>query len=406
MLKHHSVARRAMYAASFLALITLQTASDSYSAAHGVVHTIYVQPTGSNATSCSYEPCETLANYLKNPSRYFQSNTSVMFLDGRHSIYTEGLIPIQDVSNLEFWAVNFAAVSCKSSTGFAFLNVSNLSISNIVFYSCGARIGEIILKQVLHVYTNASQLFCMSERQQVAILLAGVFNLTLSSFTLEKSTGYGLLAFNVLGVSVIRYSKFFGNNLYTVSSKVCLMSVLSQNFEIVQDCLGGNALFIFSEPTECKNNQTHILLIENSIFTYGVDLTGITQKLEHCPNDNAVFGGAGISAKIAPTSYKLEIILDGVQSSANNADSGPNMNFQTFDFVQHFTLTIQSSICELGNTLLSEELIEIMWPLNSGFFYQKGLKLSSSYKPVCWIHTPETSYESHMNIAYSLFSGY
>lgn len=71
MLKHHSVACTAMYAASFLALITLQTASDGYSAAHGVVHTIYVQPTGSNAMSYSYEPCKTLANYLKNPSQYF-----------------------------------------------------------------------------------------------------------------------------------------------------------------------------------------------------------------------------------------------------------------------------------------------------------------------------------------------
>lgn len=139
-----------------------------------------------------------------------------------------------------------------------------------------------------------------------------------------------------------------------------------------------------------------MLLVEKSIFSYGVDLTGIAQKLKGCPTDNAEFGGAGISAKIAPASYKLEIILDGVYVSANNADSGPNMNFQMFDFMQHFMLTIQNSICELGNILLSEELMyEIMCPFNSGFYYYKGLKLSWSYKSICWNHTPEISDEHY-----------
>ena len=118
-----------------------------------------------------------------------------------------------------------------------------------------------------------------------------------------------------------------------------------------------------------------------------------------------MFGGAGISAKIAPISYKLEIMLDGVYSVGNNADSGPNMNFQTFDFVQNFTLTIQNSICGLGNALLSMDLMYTMQPFNSGFYYYKGLKLSSSYYPVCWIHTLEMPYKNQMIITNSLFTG-
>ena len=393
----------AMFVATFLILVTLQI-SGCYS--QRAVHTIYVQPTDKTAISCLYKPCETLTYYSKHPSRHFQSNTLVIFLNGRHNIDTGGLIPIQDVSNLEFRAKNFAKISCKNSTGFAFLNVSDLSISNIVFHSCGARVGEVMANKVLFVYTNASQLFRMSEREQVAVLLASVFNLTLSSFTVENSTGYGLLAFNALGTSVIRNSKFLFNNYYTLSSQVCLTALLYPKFETIQDCMGGNALFIYSELNECKNNQSYTLFVENSTFSYGVDLTGCARKLKDSPNDNVVFGGTGIGAKIAPASYKLEIILDGVNTSSNNADSGPNMNFQTFDFVQHFTLTIQNSICELGNTLLSEEFMyRIMWPLNSGFYYYKGLKLSSSYKSVCWTHTPEMAYGSQINITNSLITG-
>lgn len=391
----------ALYLATFFMLVTLQT-SGCYSA----VRTIYVQPTDVNTTSCSYKPCETLEYYSKHPSQYFQSNTSVIFLTGRHDIDTRGLIPIQDVSNVKFQAKSFAQIFCKNSTGFAFLNVSDLSISNIAFHSCGTRVGEAMTDEVLYVYTNASQLFRMSERQQVAVLLASVFNLTLSLFTVENSTGYGLLAFNVLGTSVIRNSKFLFNNYYTLSSRVCLTALLYPKFDIIQDCMGGNALFIYSELNECKNNQSYTLFVENSTFSYGVDLTGKVRKLKDSPNDNVVFGGAGISAKIAPTSYKLEIILDGINASSNNADSGPNMNFQTFDFVRYFTLTVRNSICELGNMLLSEKLMyRIMWPFNSGFYYYKGLKLSSSYKPVCWTHTPEMLYENHINITYSLFTG-
>jgi hypothetical protein len=296
----------------------------------------------------------------------------VIFLNGQHDIDIGGLIPIRDVSSLEFRAaVKFTAISCENSTGFAFLNVSDLSISGITFHSCSTRVGKVVAKEVLHNYTNASQLFCISERQQVAVLLASVFNLTLSFFAVENSSGYGLLAFNVLGISVIRNSKFSFNNYYTLSSQACLTALLYPKLTTIQDCMGGNALFKFNE---CKNNQTHILLIENTVFSYGVDLTGIAQKLKRCPNDNVVFGRAGISAKIAPTSYKLAINLDGVYSVGNNADSGPNMNFQTFDFVQHFTLTIQNSTCGLGNTLLSKDSMQ---PFNSGFYYYKGFKALS-----------------------------
>ena len=404
MLKHNVMA---MFAVAYLMLVTLQICS-CYSG-HGAVRTIYVQPTDTDASSCSYKPCKTLAYYSNHPTQYFQSNTVVIFLDGKHHIDIGGLIPVRDVTNLEFRVKNFAEIICKNSTGFAFLNVSNLCISNIAFCSCGARVGEVLVKEVLFTYTNASQLFRMSERQQIAILLAGVYNLTVSSLIIQNSTGYGLLGFNVLGTSVIRNSKFSFNNYYTLNSQACQIAVTNPilYIETIQDCMGGNALFIFSELNECKNDQMYTLFVVNSTFSHGVDLTGsaLIRKLTCCPNDNVVFGGAGISAKIAPTSYKLEIILDGVNTSVNNADSGPNMNFQTFDFIRHFALTIRNSVCELGNTLLSENFAYFAWPLNSGFYYYKGLKLSANYNPVCWTHSPEMTYKGQMNITNSSFTG-
>ena len=371
------------------------------------VHTLYVKPTDEDAVICPHDPCQTLTNYSRHPDQYIQSDTSVIFLDGKHDIDTGRLIPVMSVNNVEFRAKNFAEIICRNFTGFAFINVSNFSISNIAFITCGARIGDVLTREVLSIYTNAFQLFRMSERQQMAILLACVYNLTMSSLIVQNSTGYGLLGFNILGISVIRNSIFQFNNYYTLNSEACLMVVKNlRPIETVQDCMGGNALFIFSELTECRTDNK--LFVENSSFTHGVDLTGRPQiqKLLDCPDDNVVFGGAGISAKIAPTSYKLHIILDGVNTSANNADSGPNMNFQTFDFVNHFTLIIQNSVCELGNTLLSEQLRMDMLLFNSGFYYYKGLKLSSSsYNSLRWTHSPQKIYNTQINIANSSFTG-
>ena len=355
---------------------------------------LYVQPTSTatNASvSCPHKPCETLEYYSRDPRQYFKSDTVVTLLHGRHEIDIGGLVPITNVRNLEFRTSSisvFADIVCKNSTGFAFLNISNLSLSNIAFLSCGARVGYDLKGQVMNTYTNASQLYRMSERQQIAILLAAVFNLTMSSLVVQNSTGYGILGFNVLGESVIKNSYFIFNNYYTLNSQVCLMTLLQSpipDYATIQDCVGGNALFIYSEHTKCLvNEQAQKLLVENSSFAYGVDLTGSLRKLKYTPNDNVVFGGAGISVKVAPTSYSLEIILDGVNTSANNADSGPNMNFQSFDFVNCFALTIQNCICENGNMLLSNELrINMMKPFNSGFYYYRGLKLSLNYNSIC-----------------------
>ena len=374
----------------------------------GAGPTLYVQPTD-NATnaSCLHEPCETLEYYSRNPQQYFKSDTVVVLLHGRHEIDTGGLVPITNVSNLEFRTSSiyvFVDIVCKNSTGFAFLNISNLSLSNIAFLSCGARVGHDLQRQVMNMYTNASQLYRMSERQQIAILLAAVFNLTMSSLVIQNGTGYGLLGFNVLGQSVIRNSYFIFNNYYTLTSQGCLMTLKSAmpDYEMIQDCVGGNALFIYSEHTKCLvHDQIQKLLIENVLFAYGVDLTGKLRKLKYSPNDNVVFGGAGISAKVAPTSYSLEIILNGVITSANNADSGPNINIQIFDFVSHFKLILQNSICEYGNIFVTD----ILQSFNSGFYYYKGLKLPSTYSSTCWTHTSNKTYKTQVNIVESIFTG-
>lgn len=378
----------------------------------GAGPTLYAQPTANaQNSSCPQKPCETLEHYSTHPRQYFKSDTTVVFLDGRHEINIGGLVPITSVSNLEFrttGAYVFVDIVCKNSTGFAFLNVSNLSVSNTAFHSCGARIGYDLQRQVMSMYTNASQLYRMSERQQIAILLAAVFNLNMSSLVIQNSTGYGLLGFNVLGQSVIGNSSFVFNNYYTLNSQVCWKILQSQihDYETIQDCVGGNALFIYSEHTRCLlNDRAQKLLIENSSFAFGVDLTGKLRKLKYAPNDNVVFGGAGISAKVAPTSYSLEIILDGVNTSANCVDSGPNMNFQSFDFVNFFALTIQNCICENGNVLLSDDLgINVMEPLNSGFYYYRGLKLSTNYNSVCWTHLSQKIYKNQINIVGSTFT--
>ena len=371
----------------------------------------YVKSTD-NATLCPAPPCLTLDEYMNKVGYYFQSDTTLALLNGTHAISTGMLIPIMDVNNITLVGVGngVSQVLCTNGTGFAFLNVTGLVFSNVVFTSCGARIGINLTNEAMMKYTNASLTYGLSSHQNTAIFLVNIHDLNVSGVVVEKSTGYGLLGINVLGDSAITNSVFTHNNYHTLNSPDCralfMDPEMSQAVRMigVQDCQGGNALFIYAELVTCAHNaQKYTLSVHSTYFLYGVDLTGYLRKLPHSPNDNVIFGGSGISVKVAPTSYAIEIKLVNVRSIANNAYSGPNMYFGIFDFVDQFSLIVENSTCERGNLLLDPYITFAMQPYNAGFYYYEGLNLPFSFHSVCWSHYPEKTYTGHIHIRNSSF---
>ena len=333
-------------------------------------------------------------------------------MSGTHEFSGGGFASIKAVNNISWIGDNSEStkIVCDNHSGFAFMNIMGLSIQNLTFVSCGARINQKLSILATNVYTSAAQAYKLNPYVNAALFLTNVHFLTISGISVQHSIGYGLLAINALGNSTLTHSEFIYNNFYTLGSAICreylfpadTMNVNRQgnNSETICKCQGGNALFIFAELVQCHEEpEKHTLVVNKSSFKHGVDITGSFQLL---PEN--VAGGSGFGVKIAPASYAIEIILDEVECTSNNAHAGPNMYFGVSDFVSEFAVHIRKSKCTLGNTLLDPALKNAMAPLNAGLFYDYGLKLPHNFKLDCHVHYPEKTYIGKVKFTNSLFT--
>jgi len=80
-----------------------------------------------------------VSHIAENPMNYFSSNTKIIFLPSNHTIDTNRSIIIANVSNITLEGSGSTIQSINGiELGFVFLQITNLSITNLCFYHCGA----------------------------------------------------------------------------------------------------------------------------------------------------------------------------------------------------------------------------------------------------------------------------
>ena len=145
----------------------------------------------------------------------------------------QGTAEIRNMCNLALIGIagpEKCKIQCQRPAGFYFKQMihGNLTISNLMFSNCGVE--------------SVDGLPCG------ALVLDTVFDLNLSDVTVENSTGYGLLGFNLLGNPLIKNSVFRYNSA-------------------TQDCIGGNTWIYYGN---CPKLDTPTLLtISSSQFLFG-----------------------------------------------------------------------------------------------------------------------------------------
>ena len=77
------------------------------------------------------------------------------------------------------------------------------------------------MKHLSIIYCGYPILSLDNDTASVAVFFEDIILLTLSNFSVENSTGFGVFGVNVLGNSSISYSRFMFNNYYTLSSTNC-----------------------------------------------------------------------------------------------------------------------------------------------------------------------------------------
>ena len=141
-------------------------------------------------TTCNH--CHNLQHYLLNITKYFTSNTQLLFLPGLHHLHTH--LIIQNVHNISLIGSTAngttldTVIQCNSSVGILMNNITNLTMNNMIIKDCAAN-------------------FTLQDIQlpnEQYVVLSNCFQVHIQHITItcthEKG---GLLTFNTLGKTVL-----------------------------------------------------------------------------------------------------------------------------------------------------------------------------------------------------------
>ena len=158
-----------------------------------------VKPDDSNAT-CYH--CHNLQHYLLNATKYFTSNTQLLFLPGLHHLHTD--LIIQNVHNISLvgstangTTLDTVIIQCNSSIGITMSNITDLTMKTICIRNCHKK--DIIKKIFKKKWSYA-------DFKDHSVFLKNCYNVYLNRITIIKtnntlSSKHSLLTLNTLGNS-------------------------------------------------------------------------------------------------------------------------------------------------------------------------------------------------------------
>ena len=276
--------------------------------------TVYVRP--DDHAHCPGYPCYPLSYYQQHVDQYFVSDTTVVFMNGTHSL--EGLEPlvIQNVENyimkgtggfipgLENLHESSSQVKCIGThmSGFKFINVTQVQIESLTFARCGHKV---------------------FYDMRAALSFDKAHNVTFSKVTVRNSFGFGLHADRVFG-NVQVYESAFLNNTGN------------------KEYYGGNVCFWYGKCPESEYHHTY-LQIESSHFMYGYD----TIKRHHSFYETAT----GLSVLI--NCPLITVSINNIKAVGNQADNGGNLAINFTDFNNNYRYSDEVPIVTITNSVIA-----------------------------------------------------
>ena len=191
---------------------------------------------------CPMRPCYTLSQVMNNPSNYFTSNTTVVFPPGYHEVSNEGQLVIQNVNNISLVG-DSTMLKCVGEFGFAFINITNLTVSKLSVSKCGAPLSD-SSKLPTSLFIRILYVYSMSLASSVSVYLLHITNLNATKLGISHSRGMGLLGVNIFGVSFIQQAVFVNNTpncviefLQSSSSEATpILSIMDSSFIVGKAC--------------------------------------------------------------------------------------------------------------------------------------------------------------------------
>ena len=147
-----------------------------------------VTPDGHYYPNTTCHHCHNLQHYLLNITKYFTSNTQLLFLPGLHHLHTD--LIIQNAQNISLIGSTAngttlgTVIQCNSSVGILMNNITNLTLIDITIKNCKC-----------DGYMNE------------AVLITECTNVQCRRITVDSISSNGIIGINTLGSSCFSYIK-------------------------------------------------------------------------------------------------------------------------------------------------------------------------------------------------------
>ena len=180
-------------------------------------------------------------------------------------------------------------VKCDSGFGFAFFNVTNLTVSNITISGCGIHTSRLNVIRQMSNNTLFSEISSVETDMTTGIYIGSCQNVKLQNIVIQNTLGVGLLGINLLGKSILQQIRFRNNS---VSGGVYLINQdVSEHDKVHFDL------------------EDHFIEIADCLFLANMD----HQSLGTSPVTNnlqaARGSGGGLKVVMTQTSYTIRLLL-------------------------------------------------------------------------------------------------
>ena len=258
--------------------------------------------------SGSYSENCTQALALSPLLRNLSSHTTVLL--ERKTYIVDEFILIQDVANVTLDTGGDsnepAFLRCledpsKASVGMAFVNVTNLSIRNVVIDGCGFTgrdidnmVGQ--LREIMNIF------YTIPSSVRISLLLGHCEDVLIDQVSVVNTKGFGLVGINVVGRSELINVSFFNNTNPGECDPSRNVFNPSPNELVNYDLLGGAAVFMYFDylPSQIGYQGSPIssLSLKNCNFTFNSECSFAYLNLLRSP-------GSGESSLVTSIGYIL-----------------------------------------------------------------------------------------------------
>ena len=279
---------------------------------------------------CKLSNCYTLQEFaVFQDNNTLDSTTTITFMVGSHilryplTIHDVEYLILMDYGRKFLNSEAFSTIVCGPiKSRISFVNVTNLYIEGLTINDCGARIGE-KLSHIAYFNFPKTQ-FTFSPRLKVSLFFINIRYLLIKNITIHRSDGYALLALNALSYTVLQFSNFDQSN-YLADHRFCWSSALAGGGNV--NCRGGNAFFLYVDPSECSLPRNYSLNISNTKFSRGLDLFETY--------------GSGLTIILSQASYGVHVRIQNVELALNRARRGANLDLRVQNTVVNSSFFIE-----------------------------------------------------------------